>query len=99
MDTNKNQAENNEIKTEELTSETMEAATGGEGWLDKLIGAIPEVHGCIFGSHDFVFYSSSARVSDGSRYMIYRCSNCGLFEYFKCIGDRKIRISESEYNS
>ena len=100
MDTNKNQAENNEIKAEELTSEAMEAAAGGEGYLAMLDDLLDfDIPGCIFGSHNFVFYSSVARVSDGSKYMKYRCAHCGLFEYYKCIGDKKIRISEAEYNS
>ena len=99
MDTNKKQSENNEIKAEELTSEAMEAATGGEGFLDKLENFFDfDIPGCIFGSHEFVFYASSAKVSDDSMYKIYRCSHCGLFEYYKCIGDKKIRISEDEYN-
>ena len=103
MDTDKNQSENNDIKAEELTSEAMEAAAGGGGFmetLEKWAKALPDVPGCIFGSHDIIPDRIVSSFGNNTvEYRSYRCSHCSLRIYYKCIGDQKIRISEDEFNN
>ena len=98
MNNKQNQAENNEIKAEELSAEEMKDVNGG-GFLDALEYASDRVH-CFFGMHGELYCAQDvySQLSD-INYIRYECTICGKSVYYKKRnGGKEEKISEEEFN-